>query len=127
MERSPVSRRAGIIVVLVVAGFAVWVGDVAGQRLKQPKPDLDAGERIYKQNCVNCHGISGKGDGAAAEKLSPKPADLTATATQAKKDAELLEVITFGRPGTAMPGWMREIDEREMRDVLAYIRTLAAK
>ena len=127
MERSPVSRRAGIIVVLVVAGFAVWVGDVAGQRLKQPKPDLDAGERIYKQNCVNCHGISGKGDGAAAEKLSPKPADLTATATQAIKDAELLEVITFGRPGTAMPGWMREIDEREMRDVLAYIRTLAAK
>ena len=127
MERSPVNRRAAIIVVLVMAGLAVWVEDAAGQRLKQPKPDLDAGERIYKQNCVSCHGTSGKGDGAAAEKLNPKPADLTALATQAKKDAELLEVITFGRPGTAMPGWMSEIDEREMRDVLAYIRTLAAK
>ena len=121
------SRRAGIIVILVVAGLAVWVGYAAGQRLRQPKPDLDSGERIYKQNCVNCHGTSGKGDGAAAEKLTPKPADLTSPATQAKKDAELLEVITFGRPGTAMPGWMSEIDEREMRDVLAYIRMLAAK
>ena len=119
--------RAAIIVVLVVAGLAVWVEDAAAQRLKQPKPDLDAGERIYKQNCVNCHGTSGKGDGAAAEKLNPKPADLTALATQAKKDAELLEVITFGRSGTAMPGWKSEIDEREMRDLLAYIRTLAAK
>ncbi len=119
-------HRAGIIVALVVAGLAAWFGDAAGQRFKQ-KPDLDAGERIYKQNCVNCHGTSGKGDGAAAEKLNPKPADLTAAATQAKKDADLLEVITFGRPGTAMPGWMSEIDEREMRDVLAYVRALAAQ
>ena len=121
------NRRAAIIVGLVMAGLAVWVGDAAGQRLKQPKPDLDAGERIYKQNCVNCHGTSGKGDGAAAEKLNPKPADLTALATQAKKDAELLEVIKVGRPGTAMPGWMSEIDERELRDVLAYIRTLSGQ
>jgi mono/diheme cytochrome c family protein len=126
VEKSPVIRRAGIIVVLVAAGLAVWFGDAAGQRLKQ-KPDLDAGERIYKQNCINCHGLSGKGDGAAAEKLDPKPTDLTSPATQAKKDAELLEVIKFGRPGTAMPGWMSEIDEREMRDVLAYIRTLSGQ
>ena len=119
-------RRTGLIVVLVGAGLVVWFGEATGQRLK-PKPDLDAGERIYKQNCVNCHGPSGKGDGAAAEKLNPKPADLTSPATQVKKDAELLEVIKVGRPGTAMPGWMSEIDEREMRDVLTYIRTLAAK
>ncbi len=121
------TRRAGMIVVLVAAGLATWFGDAAGQRLKQPKPDPDAGERIYKQNCINCHGSSGKGDGAAAEKLNPKPADLTSPATQAQKDAELLDVVKFGRPGTAMPAWMSEIDEREMRDVLAYIRTLAAK
>jgi len=126
MERSPVIHRAGIIAALVVAGLVAWFGDAAGQRLKQ-KPDLDEGERIYKQNCVNCHGISGKGDGAAAEKLNPKPTDLTSLATQARKDAELLEVIKLGRPGTAMPGWMSEIDEREMWDVLAYVRTLAAK
>ena len=118
--------RAGFIVVLVAAGLAMWLGDAAGQRLKQ-KPDLDAGERIYKQNCISCHGPSGKGDGAAAEKLNPKPADLTSPATQAKKDAELLEVIKVGRPGTAMPGWMSEIDERELRDVLAYIRTLSGQ
>jgi mono/diheme cytochrome c family protein len=118
-----VIRRAGIIVVLVAAGLAVWSDDAAGQR-RQQKPDLDAGERLYKQNCINCHGPSGKGDGAAAEKLSPKPTDLTSPAMQSKKDAELLEVIKLGRAGTAMPGWMGEIDEREMRDVLAYIRTL---
>jgi mono/diheme cytochrome c family protein len=108
MERLSVSRRAGIIVILVVAGLAVWVGDAAGQRLRQPKPDLDSGERIYKQNCVNCHGTSGKGDGAAAEKLTPKPADLTSPATQAKKDAEAV------RGHHVRPAWHghARLDER---------------
>lgn len=118
-------RRVGIVAVLVAAGLASWSGDAASQRFRLPKVDLDAGERIYKQNCVNCHGVSGKGDGAAADKLDPKPADLTSAKTQAKTDAELLEVIRLGRPGTAMAGWMSEIDERELRDVVAYIRTLA--
>ena len=126
MEKSPVICRTGLILILVGTGLVMWTGEATGQRLKL-KPDLDVGERIYKQNCVNCHGPSGKGDGAAAEKLNPKPADLTSPATQVKQDAELLEVIKVGRPGTAMRGWMSEIDEREMRDVLAYIRTLAAK
>lgn len=39
--------------------------------------------------------------------------------------ADLLQVLKFGRSGTAMPGWMSELDERDMRNVLAYIRSLA--
>jgi mono/diheme cytochrome c family protein len=105
-------------------GTALSTLPALAQRVKF-RPNLDEGQRVYKQNCVNCHGAEGKGDGVAAEKLDPKPADLTSTKTQTKKDAELLEIIKFGRPGTAMPSWMSELDEPEMQNVLAYLRSLA--
>ena len=121
-------RRVGMIAIIGAASAALlWIGQAEGQRSKLPKTDPEAGERIYKRNCVNCHGVAGQGDGAAAARLDPKPADLTSAKTQAKPDAELLETIKLGRPGTAMPGWTSEIDEREMRDVVAYIRTLPSK
>lgn len=114
------------ILLVGFAGGVLWFAPSDAQMSKQPQPDLDAGARIYRQNCINCHGPSGHGDGAAAALLDPKPADLTAVKTQSKPDEALLNTIKFGRMGTSMPGWMSEINEREMRDLLAYIRTLAA-
>jgi len=38
-------------------------------------PSSDAGANVYKMYCETCHGTSGKGDGAAAAALKPKPAD----------------------------------------------------
>ena len=121
------TRSIGIALIVGTLSALLWLGSAEGQRPPSQKPDPDAGARVYKQNCVNCHGASGRGDGAAADKLEPKPADLTSGKTQAKPDAELLETIKFGRPGTAMPSWMSEIDERDMRDVMAYLRTLGQK
>lgn len=115
----PISR-VGFLLACVAITVALASGPVAGQR-----PSSEEGQRIFKLNCVSCHGAGGKGDGAAAAKLDPKPADLTSTTTQVKDDAALLEVIKFGRPGTAMPSWMSELDERDMRNVLAYLRSLA--
>jgi high-affinity iron transporter len=124
MKRQPVGVLA--LVAATVAAL-LWLGPADAQRAKPPKADAEAGERIYKNNCILCHGAAGHGDGAAGARLNPKPADLTSAATQAKPDAELLETLKFGRPGTAMVGWMSDIDEREMRDLLAYIRTLASR
>ena len=108
--------------------LVIWLGlpglPALGQAAKF-RPNLDEGQNIYKQNCVNCHGSGGKGDGIAAAQLQPPPADLTASKTREKQDAELLEIIKLGRPGTAMPAWISELDEREIQNVLAYIRSLA--
>ena len=112
--------RAGQVVATGLVSMVLWAGPSAGQR-----PNLDEGQRIYMQNCVNCHGTAGRGDGVVAANLDPKPADLASAKTQEKKDSDLLQVLKFGRPGTAMPGWMSELDESDMRHVLAYIRSLA--
>jgi mono/diheme cytochrome c family protein len=117
--------RNSIHLWLLVAflGLTLWPEAALAQRAKL-RADLEEGQRLYKQNCITCHGAEGRGDGVAADKLDPKPADLTSAQTQGKKDAELLETIKFGRPGTAMQSWMNELDEREMQNVLAYLRSL---
>jgi cytochrome c len=38
---------------------------------------LEEGRKIYEINFVACHGAQGKGDGAAAAAMEPKPRDFT--------------------------------------------------
>lgn len=42
--------------------------------------DGNAGATAYNTYCVTCHGATGKGDGAAAAALNPKPANFAAGA-----------------------------------------------
>jgi mono/diheme cytochrome c family protein len=41
-----------------------------------------------------------------------------------KSDADLLAVITNGKPRTAMLAWKDQLTDEQRQDVLAYIRTL---
>lgn len=84
----------------------------------------DLGRRIYEQRCLECHGPQGRGDGAKAPFLSPRPGNLVSAATSAKSDKDLLKVIANGRPRTAMPAWKDQLSEEEQRAVVAYIRSL---
>jgi mono/diheme cytochrome c family protein len=108
---------------VIILSLAMWTDPSHSERSKF-RPNLDAGQQIYRQNCINCHGSAGKGDGVAAPQLDPKPADLTSAKTQDKKDPELLEVIKFGRPGTSMSAWTTTLDDDEIQNVLAYVRSL---
>lgn len=86
-----------------------------------PEPD---GAALYSQNCGACHGKGGKGDGAAAAALNPKPTNLADTAFQASRtDAQLTEAITGGK-GT-MPGFARLGDDA-VKALVAYVRSLGA-
>ncbi|TAJ27215.1 MAG: cytochrome c [Nitrospirae bacterium] len=84
----------------------------------------EQGRMIYEARCAVCHGNQGRGDGPEAPFLSPRPASLISAGTSAKSDADLLTVITNGKPRTAMPAWKDSLTEEQRRDVLAYIRTL---
>ncbi|MDE3118552.1 MAG: cytochrome c [Nitrospirota bacterium] len=84
----------------------------------------EQGRPIFEARCASCHGPQGRGDGPQAPFLSPRPASLISAGTSVKTDAELLAVITNGKPRTSMPAWNGLLTEQERRDVLAYIRTL---
>jgi len=82
--------------------------------------DAVRGKVLFERNCAGCHGPQGGGDGYRL--LGPNPADLTAPSTRKKSDAELLKTIHEGKPN--MPAWKVNLSERQIRDVLAYVRTL---
>ncbi|MCS6290168.1 MAG: cytochrome c [Nitrospira sp.] len=95
-----------------------------GVLLAQPSENLDHGQAIYRQHCMECHGTTGKGDGAKAPFLSPRPGNLISAATSAKTDTELLRAIAQGKPRTAMPAWQNVLPAEDQQAVLQYIRSL---
>ena len=88
------------------------------------------GRAVYEKHCATCHGPTGAADGPGAAALPIKPPPLT--------DGRLLNPLTddflttIVRDGAAavglapqMPGFGRLLTEREIRDVIAYVRTMA--
>ena len=88
------------------------------------------GKNLYTTYCVTCHGDKGKGDGVAAKGLPAKPADHTSGEVMNKlNDKFLIEVISKGGGAVGkssfMPSWGAALSEKQIRDIVAYIRTIA--
>jgi mono/diheme cytochrome c family protein len=102
-----------------------------GEARTAPPEIVAAGKALYegKGSCVFCHGISGKGDGPAAQ-MNPThpPRDLTNCVVQKEReDGELFWIIKYGSPGTGMqPLIPALLSEEEGWKVVAYVRTFCA-
>ncbi|HET7595010.1 MAG TPA: copper homeostasis membrane protein CopD, partial [Stellaceae bacterium] len=89
-------------------------------------PDIVAGSLVYADQCSQCHGADGHGDGPAARSLPVPPADLTAPHLFAHREGDLYWWISEGRNNGAMPGFSGALDERQRWQVIAFIRARAA-
>jgi mono/diheme cytochrome c family protein len=88
------------------------------------------GRKLYTTYCVSCHGEKGKGDGVAAGSLPVKPKDHTNGAVMNQMtDQSLVDVISKGGGATGkstfMPAWGASVNDKQVRDIVAYIRSLA--
>jgi mono/diheme cytochrome c family protein len=87
--------------------------------------DTTAGKPLYVQHCMVCHGISGKGNGPSGRKLDPKPTDFTKTTGDA---AEWFKATKLGAKAVGksngMEGFAAKLTDQQIRDVLAYVKTL---
>ena len=83
-----------------------------------------AGEAIYKQHCLRCHGAKLDGNGPEAGDLIVRPADLTSTRSRTKSDWELLVPLTNGVLFTPMHSYRGKLTDEQMLDVLSYIRSV---
>jgi mono/diheme cytochrome c family protein len=88
------------------------------------------GKKLYDQYCTTCHGDKGKGDGVAAKALPTKPADHTNGAIMNQlSDQFLITIISKGGSAAGkssfMPSWGSAISDKEIRDIVAYLRSIA--
>jgi mono/diheme cytochrome c family protein len=92
--------------------------------------DQAEGKKLYVTYCSSCHGDDGKGDGPAARSLPVKPANHTDGAVMNKfSDKFLFEIIAKGGGAVGksamMPGWGGQLKEKQLQDIVAYVRSIA--
>jgi mono/diheme cytochrome c family protein len=116
----------------MVRKLACWTTAIAVLILAQTTnaQDKAEGKKLYVTYCSGCHGETGKGDGPAAVSLPVKPANHTdGTAMNQIPDKILNEIISKGGQAVGkspfMPGWGSQLNEKQIRDIVAYVRSLA--
>jgi mono/diheme cytochrome c family protein len=104
-----------------------WVSPKVAQDVKNPvavdKTVLTEAKVLYSTNCAPCHGDKGRGDGAAAAALNPKPADHSSAVVQSETDGSLFWKLSEGR--NPMPSYKKMLTDKQRWELVNYIRTLA--
>jgi cytochrome c6 len=78
---------------------------------------------LYKTKCAACHGADGKGETAIGK--SNKIRDLGSADVQAQSDADLTTIIASGKG--KMPAYGKSLKPEQVKDLVAYIHSLAKK
>ncbi len=105
-----------------------WVVPAAAKARKNPlsasEENVKAAQKTYSEQCDNCHGESGKGDGSDAMMYDPAPSDLTDTAKINKlTDGEIFYQISEGRK--PMPSFKRKLSEEQRWQLVLLVRAFA--
>lgn len=77
--------------------------------------DTQNGAKLYAQYCLSCHGANGKAGFAGVP-------DFSRSNILFRSDGALFASIRAGKG--AMPGFLGILRERDLFDVIAYLRTL---
>ncbi len=135
MRTAPLLRT---LLTLVLAGVVAGPSSAAAQ---EPSADpagppegfvLDGdpqrGRSLFQERCALCHGAEGAGDGRI--QTNPPPRDLRNPETRvARTDWETYRVIRDGGPALGLSkkmfGWGRMLEEKELRDLAAWVQSLA--
>ena len=108
--------------ILDSADVQLKAGDTAGAlatlKLLQdqwPVGDTVSGQALYAKRCAPCHGPEGLGGVG----LALKPNEFI----QGLKNAEMIEFLKVGRPGTAMASFKGRLTDAELADIVTFLRT----
>jgi mono/diheme cytochrome c family protein len=137
---TPTTRRVSKILfaaALLVMGIALllttrenrpWkIPDEAKQQKNPLQPSaagLQSVRGIYLENCAQCHGDSGKGDGSEAKMHDPLPADLSNYKfNSGLTDGEIFYQISLGKK--PMPAFKNRLTEDQRWQLVFLVRSFA--
>lgn len=113
-------RRGGPLDDRQINGIVAYLRSLARRPLlavsaRPSAGDPVAGQRVWTERCLTCHGARGQGSAIATSVTSPE-------FLRAVRDGYLRHTITHGRAGTPMVGFA-QLGPRAIDDVVAYIRS----
>lgn len=82
---------------------------------------LAAGERLYADNCAQCHGVTGAGDGWAAHQQTVRPTNFQ---QQRPSLGQATRVLETGVDGTMMAAWSDRLGADDITSVAHFVRSL---
>lgn len=89
-------------------------------------PDLATGAALFAENCTDCHGVDGRGNGPLVQSGDVNAAVMTDfTQPSQKSPLERFEIVTNGRLSTLMPPWVNSLSAYERWAVTHYTLSLA--
>ncbi len=83
----------------------------------------EQGRAIYNYRCYFCHGYSGDAKTLTSTYLDPRPRNFTRTDPASLPRQVMMQIVRQGKPGTAMHGFSRVLDDREIAAVVEFVRT----
>ena len=138
-------KKTVILSILVIFSLFVVSSAYAGVKCPQPrktkaapgaiakKADAANGKKIYLKTakpmaCKMCHGDKGDGGGKLGKALKPSPRNFTCKGTKKKISAgQMFHVIKNGSKGTGMVAHKKTLKDKEIWDVVKYIRSTFVK
>ncbi len=135
-RRRAVVVAAGLLLAVALAASAsLWPAEGQPGSAQAPPPapatpPVHPGKRAYDLHCATCHGPAGGADGPGAAGLQIKPPPFTDGRIMNGLTDEFLYTIVRDGAGAVglspqMPAFGRILTDREIRDVVAYVRSLA--
>ena len=133
LGRELVDALAAYVMTLSAAHPAIPASTLQ-EYLAAPAGTPVEGRVLFVHHCAACHGSFARGDGPIGDQLwalhKIRPRDLTdSTYIASRSDAELFAVVARGgghfRKSTFMPAWTVTLSPEQMRDVVAYVRSVS--
>jgi mono/diheme cytochrome c family protein len=92
--------------------------------LSAPSDQVQQGAQVFQQQCTDCHGTHGKGDGVQAASLAVKPNDLTNPALLGQISLQAIYQDISAGISPAMPAFSSTLNDTQLWAVASYVRSL---
>ena len=110
--------RAFKLCTSVFAVFLATINTLSAKQQTDTPSEVNDGRQLFIANCAVCHGPDG--DSVPGVDLGH------GKFKRASSYDNLVEIVSAGVPGTAMPAFSKELSDIEMRTIVAYFRFMAA-
>ena len=104
-------KNPGLVLVAAIAAFTL------------PAVAQNSGAATYNAKCLMCHAADGSGSTPAGKAM--KAPSFLAPAVVKEPTANLIAITTTGKG--KMPAYSGKLTDAQIKDVVAYIRTLQKK